>query len=558
MSKIISIIGKVPLKYWIVNFCIIMLPLFIKPNNGLSSLIWFLYIIPNVFFTYRFSLQGGLITFFTLTVIYGTHEIINFVLEPSFHEWRLYFFSVMTLVNLVLAVVIGFLVRTLKNKNRVLIELNEQLKRMAYNDILTGLPNRYMLNEYLNEFLDFGEQNNTKFAVLFIDLDRFKFINDTMGHDMGDVLLIKVKDRLVKCVREGDVVSRQGGDEFVILLKDINESKVRDVAERILDSFKNPFLLNNEEHYSSPSIGISLYPKDGNDDKSLIKKADIAMYLAKKRGKNTYQFFIHEPESILDRTTKLEHGLRKALDNNQFVLHYQPQIELETGEWKGVEALLRWNHPEFGLVPPDEFIPIAEETGLIVPIGKWVIETACKQNKEWKEQGFIPLRVAVNVSALQFQDRNFVKSVNQILNEHQLAPEYLELELTESVMQNVKESSEILHQFKKIGVKTSIDDFGTGYSSLNVLNRLPIDFVKIDKSFVNEIGINSNSTSLVKTMIDIGSNLNFELIAEGIEDEIQADFLNKNGCRYGQGYLYSPPLRAEEIEKLIQRQLVRN
>ncbi|WP_078549218.1 sensor domain-containing protein [Litchfieldia alkalitelluris] len=427
----------------------------------------------------------------------------------------------------------------------------EKIRYLAFHDTLTGLPNRYMLIKTLKKALDRCKRSNKNVAVLFLDLDRFKFINDTKGHNSGDVLLKEVGKRLVKCVREGDLIARQGGDEFIILLEDIKESQLKELSQRIIDSFIQPFILDKEEFFISTSIGISLYPQDGDDSEKLIKHADIAMYWAKKRGKNNYQFYFNEPEDILYRKVKLEQGLRNALNNSEFVLHYQPQMELDKGECIGVEALIRWNHPEFGMVPPFEFIPIAEETGVIVQIGEWVIDEACKQMKLWYEKGFVPFRIAVNVSAIQFLDKNFFKVVERILNKHQLAPEFLELEITESIMQNIKESSTLISQLKELGVKMTIDDFGTGYSSLNVLNRLSIDYVKIDKSFVDEVSTNSNIASLVKTMIDMGTNLKFELIAEGIENEQQVNFLIQNGCRFGQGYFYSAPLPLTEVEEFL-------
>ena len=426
----------------------------------------------------------------------------------------------------------------------------EQLHRFAYHDYLTGLPNRYKLKEQLQKSLVSCEQNDQTLAVLFLDLDRFKFVNDTRGHEVGDALLQQVAEGLTRNVRQDDMVARQGGDEFIILLEKVDEVGVREIAERILESFKDPFVLNDEELFISPSIGISLYPNDGEKDEDLIKNADAAMYLAKKRGKNNYQFFVHETEDLLERRTALEYGLRKVLVQDELLLHYQPQINLETGEWKSAEALVRWKHPKLGLVSPMEFIPIAEETGLIVSIGKWVLETACQQNKMWQKQGLPQMKVAVNVSSIQLQDRYFVKMVERTLEKYQLAPELLELEVTESVMRDVKETSAILHQLKEIGVKISIDDFGTGYSSLNFLNQLPIDFVKIDKSFIDDMTTNPTVASLVKTIIHMGTNLKFDLIAEGIENKQQADFLRQNGCRFGQGYLFSRPLPAEELKKL--------
>lgn len=428
--------------------------------------------------------------------------------------------------------------------------IEEKLHYMAYHDKLTGLPNRYMLNDYLQKSLARCKRSEQKLAVLFLDLDRFKFINDIKGHNAGDDMLKQVTDRLVGAVREDDIVSRLGGDEFIIVLEDIEQSQVKETAKRILETFTYPFLIQNEEFFISTSIGISMFPDDGANSETLIKNADIAMYLAKKRGKNNYQFFIQEPEAILERRIKLEKGLRRAIENNEFILYYQPQYELTTGKIKGLEALLRWNHPELGFVPPSEFIPIAEEVGMIVNIGKWVIETACQQNKKWREEGTI-LRVAVNVSPLQFEGCSFHRMLKQILDEIELPPEFLEIEITEGIMQNLDVSSDVINELKRIGVKISLDDFGTGYSSLNVLNRLPIDYLKIDKSFVNEISSNSSTASLVKTIISIGENFKFDLIAEGIETEEQAEFLKQNGCCLGQGYLYSPPLPAEKAEALI-------
>ncbi len=426
----------------------------------------------------------------------------------------------------------------------------DKIKYMAYHDSLTGLPNRHMYNEYLEKVIKRSEQNNQSLAVMFIDLDRFKFINDLMGHEAGDILLKQVSERLINCVREGDLVSRQGGDEFAILLEGIDEETVRNVSDGILKAFSTPFMIKNKEFFTSPSIGISLFPLDGHDKESLKSKADTAMYLAKNRGKNNYQFYLHEQGDILNRKIKLEQDLRSALKGNEFYLEYQPKLELNTEKIYGVEALVRWRHPELGIISPTEFIPIVEESGLIDSLGKWILHEACKQNKKWLESD-IQIKMAVNVSPLQFEDHNFVEIINQVLSEHQLPPQHLGLEITESVMQNINKSSVIINALKCLGVKISIDDFGTGYSSLSVLSNLPIDFVKIDKTFVSEILINANTASLVKTMIEMGKNLNFELIAEGIENKLQAEFLINVGCRFGQGYYYSPPLSSVEVEKLL-------
>ncbi|MGM0902151.1 MAG: sensor domain-containing protein [Bacillota bacterium] len=431
-------------------------------------------------------------------------------------------------------------------------EYQENIKFMAYHDALTGLPNRHMYNEYLEKTLERSHKHNQILGVMFIDLDRFKFINDTMGHDAGDELLKLVSIRLLESVREKDLVSRLGGDEFAILMEEVDETTIRRISNRIIEAFSTPFRIKNKEFYTSPSIGISLYPQDGQDKETLNSKADTAMYLAKKRGKNNYQFYIHEQGDILDRKFKLEQNLKKAIEDNEFYLEYQPKLELQSGTIYGVEALARWKHPELGLISPIEFIPIAEESSLIVPLGNWILQQAGKQSKKWHDAG-LRVKMAVNVSAKQFEDPHFIDNVHQVLTKYQIPPQFLGLEITESVMQNINQSSKIIKDLKKLGVKILIDDFGTGYSSLSVLSKLPIDYVKIDKSFIHESLINASAASLVKTIIETGKNLHFELIAEGIEKKEQAEFLLQNGCYLGQGYYYSRPLPAAEIEKLFNK-----
>ena len=425
-------------------------------------------------------------------------------------------------------------------------EMEAKLEYLAFHDNLTGLPNRSMINASLKTALERCKQHNQQLALLFLDLDRFKLINDTLGHDFGDTLLKQVSDRLVQSVRAGDIVARHGGDEFIVLVEGAPKSEVIHIANRILHDFTAPFLLEDIEFSTSPSIGISMYPENGQDIFTLTKHADQAMYQAKKRGKNNYQFYIQEDELVLNRRNKIEYDLKKVLNNQELQLHYQPKVVLETGEIYGVEALLRWNHPELGNIPPAEFIPIAEELGMIIPIGQWVIEEACKQAKRWQDNE-IWIKTTVNVSTLQFEDPCFVEKVRNALNTSQLLPKYLGIEITESVMQNIALSSQIIGQLQDVGVICSIDDFGTGYSSLSVLNSLPIENVKIDKSFISEIGTNPNTAALVRTMIQMAKNLNFDLIAEGIETEQQVKFLIENGCIYGQGYYFSRPLPADEV-----------
>jgi diguanylate cyclase (GGDEF)-like protein/PAS domain S-box-containing protein len=423
------------------------------------------------------------------------------------------------------------------------------IRNMAFYDTLTGLPNRNKFRKELRELL--SQDNNQLLAVLFLDLDRFKIINDTKGHTVGDLLLKQVANRLVKAVRNDGMVSRHGGDEFIILLKNMNKDQVTAMAERILVEFSVPLVLDSQEFYVTPSIGISMYPSDGTEEETLIKLADIAMYLAKESGKNNYQYYSSKLSGLSSRKMELENGLRKAIEQNQLLLYYQPQVEIETGEIVGIEALVRWLHPEHGLIPPNEFIPLAEETGLIVPLGKWILQEACEQNKKWQNAGLSSIPVAVNISVRQLQDDYFVEAVANILKATGLESQYLELEITESIMYNIDRSTIILNELKKLGVKISIDDFGTGYSSLSYLKHLPIDKIKIDKSFMDDIIHHSNEGAIVKTIIDMGHNLGFTVIAEGIETEEQVQFLIEHSCEIGQGYYYSKPLPSSEVMNLL-------
>jgi diguanylate cyclase (GGDEF)-like protein len=388
---------------------------------------------------------------------------------------------------------------------------------------------------------------------MFLDLDRFKLINDTMGHNLGDRLLYHVAERIRRSLREGDTIARQGGDEFLVLLPEITDDlEVVSVSERILGVFAKPIILDGNEIYISTSIGISLYPSDGTDIDTLVKQADTAMYYAKEKGRNNCQFFTCGLNIKANARLLTENSLRKALVRGEFIVLYQPQVDFESGSIVGLEALIRWNSIELGMVTPSTFIPIAEETGLIVPIGEWVLRTACTQNMTWQEHGFPPLRIAVNISARQFKEPNFIKLVAKVLQETGLDPQWLELEITESIaMENGVTSLEMLNGFKKLGVRISIDDFGTGFSSLNYLRRMPIDTLKIDQCFIEDISSGENGEEVVTAIIQLAKNLHLKVIAEGVETDTQWSFLKEKLCDEMQGYLFSKPVPSQEIERLL-------
>ncbi|TGE37819.1 EAL domain-containing protein [Desulfosporosinus fructosivorans] len=433
--------------------------------------------------------------------------------------------------------------------------LMKELAHHAHHDALTGLPNRLNFNECLHQALARSKRKQGMLAVMFLDLDRFKLINDTMGHNLGDKLLKDIADRIRQTLREGDTIARQGGDEFLVLLPEIkDELEVKSVTERILRVFSQSLMLDGNEVYMSTSIGIALYPTDGSDLETLVKHADTAMYYAKEQGRNNYQFFTAGLNIQANDRLSTENSLRKALNRGEFILHYQPQVDIESGCIVGLEALIRWNSAENGIIPPFSFIPIAEETGLIVPIGEWVLRTACAQNKTWQKQGYPHLRMAVNISARQFQEPKFIKLVADVLKETGLDPQWLELEITESIaMKNGDASVEMLNSFKNLGVRISIDDFGTGFSSLNYLMRMPIDTLKIDQSFIQDISLGENGEQVVAAIIQLAKNLHLKVIAEGVETKTQRTFLKDKQCDEMQGFLFSRAVTPEEVEKLFQK-----
>jgi len=439
--------------------------------------------------------------------------------------------------------------------NEILRTKNAELELVAYYDELTGLPNRFKLFEDLDERIRQADARNLEdetIAVAFLDLDRFKHVNDTIGHLSGDELIRHLSRRVNNALPAGYELYWHGADECIILGQNRTRYENINLAQRLLKLIAKPFYINDEEIYITASMGISLYPEDGREAETLVKKADQALYIAKGKGGGQFQFFTPIMNANAIRRMKLENGLRNAVDNDELILYYQPQIDLKTKEIKGMEALIRWNHPELGLVPPNEFIPLAEETGAIIPIGRWVVETACCQLKKWHEAGRPDLTVAVNVSTKQLKRHAFPDFISTVLQRTKLSPEHLQIEVTESMMQDIEESSKVFNQLKQLGVKISIDDFGTGFASLSVLSYLPIDYLKIDQAFIRDMYENIKTKSIVKTIIQLGHNLGVELVAEGIEEPQQAAKVMAYGCHYGQGYLYSRPLPAEELAGLLE------
>jgi len=435
-------------------------------------------------------------------------------------------------------------------------KLTEQrVHHVAQHDVLTGLPNRSLLQDRLSQAIAFANRSGRQIWVMLIDLDRFKFVNDSMGHKAGDVLLMTVAARLSSALRDTDTVARLSGDEFVaIVAEDHDQQLTPEVVQRVMDSVAQPVMLGTKEFFVTCSIGVAVYPSEGTPADSLIEHADIAMYSAKKMGRNNFQFYTPAMnEESLERV-RIEGALRNALERNEFVLHYQPQVDLKTGQIVGMEALIRWQHPELGMVPPNRFIGIAEETGLIVQIGAWVLRTACAQNKAWQDAGLGRLRVEVNLSARQFGAADLIAGLESVLIDTALDPDCLEIELTESLfMSDVTPAVELLHRMKSLGVNLSIDDFGTGFSSLSYLSRFPIDVLKIDRSFVADITIDANDAAIVTSIIALAHNLKLAVIAEGVETLEQLDYLRSHGCDEMQGYYFSRPLAPQDFEQLLRQ-----
>jgi diguanylate cyclase (GGDEF)-like protein/PAS domain S-box-containing protein len=429
-----------------------------------------------------------------------------------------------------------------------------QMTHSAQHDFLTGLPNRMLLNDRVGQAIVSASRNMKKVAVLFLDLDGFKHINDSLGHPIGDQLLQSIAKRLVNCVRGSDTVSRQGGDEFVVLLSEVAHSEDPAItARRMLQAVKGTHSIGQHDLHVTTSIGVSVYPDDGLDAETLIKNADTAMYQAKENGRQSYQFFKPAMNVRAVERQSIEESLRRALDRQEFVVHYQPKINLGTGGITGAEALIRWIHPNRGLIPPAQFIPVAEDCGLILPIGKWVLREACKQARSWVDAGLPLATVAVNISAMEFRNENFLESVFEILKDTDLDPSSLELELTESVlMKRVESAASILQTLRARGVHLAVDDFGTGYSSLSYLRKFPIDALKIDQSFVHQIATTPDETTIVTAVISMGRSLKLRVVAEGVETREQLDFLQAQQCEEAQGYYFSPPVPPQQFAKLLQ------
>jgi diguanylate cyclase (GGDEF)-like protein/PAS domain S-box-containing protein len=433
-------------------------------------------------------------------------------------------------------------------------QMSLQLAHLAQHDSLTDLPNRLLLNDRLQQAITMARRHKYRIAVLFLDLDRFKHINDSLGHVLGDQLLQAVGARLERSIRESDTVGRQGGDEFVVVLSELDSTEHASIgAAKLLAALTMPYHIGSNDLIVPVSIGISIYPDDGEDAETLISNADTAMYQAKESGRNNYQFFKQEMNVRATERQFIESGLRVALERKEFLLHYQPKINLSSGAIVGVEALLRWKHPERGFISPVNFISIAEDTGMILPIGKWVLREACTQARVWVDAGLPPLLMAVNISAVEFRSKGFVETVRETLAATGMDPRWLELELTESVlMKHAESTASMLTTLKTIGVQLTVDDFGTGYSSLSYLRQFPVDAFKVDQSFVHEISTRADDAAIVSAVISMGNSLKKRVIAEGVETREQMDFLTNEGCEEAQGFYFNRPMVPDQLAGLLE------
>jgi diguanylate cyclase (GGDEF)-like protein/PAS domain S-box-containing protein len=447
--------------------------------------------------------------------------------------------------------IVCFVVDLSQNK-----QTQEKLNHLAYHDALTDLPNQVLFKDRLKQAISLSHRNDQMQAVMLLNVDRFKTINDSLGYTAGDRLLQSVAQRLASCVRESDTVARFGGDEFAILLTQITRAQdAANVARAIKSALDQAFLFDDQEIFVSSSIGISLYPHDGRDTAGLLKTAGVALDRAKVQGGNSYQFYTAGGTTRALKQLVLESNLRPGLERSEFFVQYQPQVAIQDFHLVGMEALVRWQHPSLGLLYPSEFITLAEESGVIILLGDWILRTACAQNKAWQDAGLTPMRLSVNFSARQFQQPGFISDINQILKDTNLDPRWLELELTEgSIMRDPEEAIEKLHELKLMGIKVAIDDFGTGYSSLNYLKRFPIDTLKIDKSFVSDVCKDPHDTSIVRAIINLGHALDLTVVAEGVETKEQLQYLSALECDVVQGFLFSKAISVAAFEELLVEQ----
>ncbi len=429
----------------------------------------------------------------------------------------------------------------------------KEIRHLAYHDVLTGLPNRMLFMDRIDQAISRAQREDSKFGLLFLDIDHFKVINDSMGHAAGDELLNIVSQRLTSVLRKTDTVARLGGDEFTIIIEALDQEKsVAAVAKNILTALEQPVEINQKNVHIGGSIGISLYPQDGDDFGTLLKNADIAMYRAKELGRQTFQFYVHEMSLKAMQRLDLENQIRSALKNEEFVVYYQPKVDLVSGQCRGMEALVRWQHPQRGLLAPLEFIPLAEETGLIIELDEWVMANACQQFKKWQVAGYPVNQLSINISARHFKEGNLLSFCRKNIVRIELSPEFIEIELTESaLMDNHDSAKKILDEIHEMGVHIALDDFGTGYASMAYLKEFPFDTVKLDRSFIKDLPDDKESAAIVNAMIQLAKALDLNVVAEGIETDMQKRFLREHDCMYGQGYLWSEPVCAEKFEQKI-------
>jgi diguanylate cyclase (GGDEF)-like protein len=497
---------------------------------------------------------------FPLAVIVGLSEDEQLTAarrDVQVYLWRAGIGSaLLVLLTTILGRMSWQLARARVRENEAHLNHARRVEYLAYHDGLTALPNRSLFNKLLSQAISVARRFRRQLAVAFIDLDRFKQINDTLGHEAGDELLKEVANRLKACLRDSDTVARLGGDEFVVLLTELgDEQYAATVAQKIITAVARPFTLLGQDFRVTASIGISTYPKDGPDEQTLTKNADIAMYQAKEDGKNNFQFYSELLNAnSLERLT-LESSLRHALERNEFQLYYQAKRDIATGQITGMEALLRWQHPDLGIVAPMQFIPVAEETGLIVPIGRWVLHTACRQNVAWQKQGLPRLKIAVNLTARQFSDEHLLRDIAIVLKSTGMQASLLELEIHESLLiQDIEKTLRILTDLKSMGLKIAIDDFGTGYSSLATLQRFPLDTIKIDRSYIRGVATRNGDSNLTEAIIAMGKSLSLTVVAQGVETKEQADFLRQHACDEFQGFYFNKPMSADQFTKLLQAQ----